>query len=154
MKILPVSLLAAGLSLPLQSQTLALSDGRYYTDETQTRLYTGSYTEYFDDGSLKMELHLKDGKPEGTYVVYHPNGKTAEVRAYYKGLFHGEWRVYDTDGNLLSAATYKDGKKDGPWRVWNGRGVLRFEMFYIRGRRTGVWRSWDDGGNLLSEETY
>lgn len=75
------------------AQDLVLSEGQYYTDETQTTPYTGRYTEFYEDGMLKMELYLKDGRPEGTYVIYYPDGKIAEVRSYYHGIFHGEWRT-------------------------------------------------------------
>ena len=69
------SALIAGSSLAIQAQDLVLSEGQYYTDETQTTPYTGRYTEFYDDGMLKMELYLKDGRPEGTYVIYYPEGK-------------------------------------------------------------------------------
>ena len=50
------SALIAGSSLAIQAQDLVLSEGQYYTDETQTTPYTGRYTEFYDDGMLKMEL--------------------------------------------------------------------------------------------------
>lgn len=78
-KLLLASALIAGSSLTIQAQDLVLSEGQYYTDETQTTPYTGRYTEFYDDGMLKMELYLKDGRPEGTYVIYYPDGKIAEV---------------------------------------------------------------------------
>jgi len=153
-KILLASALTLGSGFALQAQNLILSDGQYYTDETQTKLYTGEYTEHYENGMLKMELFLKDGRPEGTYVIYFPNGKISEVRAYYKGIFHGEWRTYNEVGSLLATANYKNGEKDGVWHIWNEKGILRFEMFYAKGRRLGTWRSWDDEGNLVNEQTY
>ena len=92
-KLLLTSTLLASSALFIQAQDLFLSEGQYYTDESQTTPYTGRYTEFYDDGMLKMELFLKDGRPEGTYVIYHPDGKIAEVRSYYHGIFHGEWRT-------------------------------------------------------------
>ena len=94
------------------------------------------------------ELYLKDGRPEGTYVIYYPDGKIAEVRSYYHGIFHGEWRTYSDNGQLIGLASYKEGQKDGPWRIWSDKGNL----FYTAGKKSGVWRSWDEEGNLLSEE--
>ena len=133
-KLLLLSAFLAGASWTVLAQDLVLSEGQYYTDETQTTPYTGRYTEFYEDGMLKMELYLKDGRPEGTYVIYYPDGKIAEVRSYYHGIFHGEWQ------------------KDGPWRIWSDKGNLLYEMFYTAGKKSGVWRSWDEEGNLLSEE--
>ena len=76
-KLLLLSAFLAGASLTVQAQDLVLSEGQYYTDETQTTPYTGRYTEFYEDGMLKMELYLKDGRPEGTYVIYYPDGKIA-----------------------------------------------------------------------------
>ena len=80
------------------------------------------------------------------------DGKIAEVRSYYHGIFHGEWRTYSDNGQLIGLASYKEGQKDGPWRIWSDKGNLLYEMFYTAGKKSGVWRSWDEEGNLLSEE--
>ena len=151
-KLLLFSAFMAGASWTVQAQDLVLSEGQYYTDATQTTPYTGRYTEFYDDGMLKMELYLKDGRPEGTYVIYYPSGKIAEVRSYYHVIFHGEWRTYNENGQLIGLASYKEGQKDGPWRIWSDKGNLLYEMFYTAGKKSGVWRSWDEEGNLLSEE--
>ena len=84
-KLLLFSAFMAGASWTVQAQDLVLSEGQYYTDATQTTPYTGRYTEFYDDGMLKMELYLKDGRPEGTYVIYYPSGKIAEVLLIRKG---------------------------------------------------------------------
>ena len=144
-KLLLLSAFLAGASWTVLAQDLVLSEGQYYTDETQTTPYTGRYTEFYEDGMLKMELYLKDGRPEGTYVIYYPDGKIA-------GIFHGEWRTYSDNGQLIGLASYKEGQKDGPWRIWSDKGNLLYEMFYTAGKKSGVWRSWDEEGNLLSEE--
>ena len=72
-KLLLLSAFLAGASWTVLAQDLVLSEGQYYTDETQTTPYTGRYTEFYEDGMLKMELYLKDGRPEGTYVIYYPD---------------------------------------------------------------------------------
>ena len=80
-------LLYGGASWTVQAQDLVLSEGQYYTDATQTTPYTGRYTEFYDDGMLKMELYLKDGRPEGTYVIYYPSGKIARCVPIIMGSF-------------------------------------------------------------------
>ena len=56
------------------------SNGLFFTDKTQTKLYNGEYKEYFDNKSLKVEMFIKDGKPEGAYIIYFPNGRPNEVQ--------------------------------------------------------------------------
>ena len=54
-RLLLTSTLLASSALAIQAQDLFLSEGQYYTDESQTTPYTGRYTEFYDDGMLKME---------------------------------------------------------------------------------------------------
>ena len=113
------------------------------------------FTHFKKDGSAVMvDVHEK---PDIAYVLDGDNnekadGKIAEVRSYYHGIFHGEWRTYSDNGQLIGLASYKEGQKDGPWRIWSDKGNLLYEMFYTAGKKSGVWRSWDEEGNLLSEE--
>ncbi len=45
------------------SPKLYVSGGIYYRDRTQTELYTGDYREYYGNGTLKLEMQIKDGVP-------------------------------------------------------------------------------------------
>ena len=56
--------------------------GYYYADPKQTQLYTGDYREYYDNGTIRLEMQIKNGLPEGTYVVYFENRKPKEIRSY------------------------------------------------------------------------
>jgi len=130
------------------------SEGLYYTDKTQTELFTGYYREYYESGDLKLDVFLYNGRPEGTYVVYFPNARINEVRAYRKGLFHGIWRTYNENGMLIAQAEYFDGIKDGAWMIWDENGIRRYEMHYTNGEKTGTWYMWDEKGLLISEKAY
>jgi len=139
---------------PIVSQHPVYSEGLYYTDKTQTELFTGYYREYYESGDLKLDVFLYNGRPEGTYVVYFPNARIQEVRAFRKGLFHGIWRTYNENGMLIAQAEYADGLKDGAWMIWDENGIRRYEMHYSKGQKTGVWYMWDDKGLLISEKSY
>lgn len=130
------------------------SNGLFFTDKTQTKLYNGEYKEYFDNKSLKLEMFIKDGKPEGAYIIYFSNGRPNEVRAYRNGEFHGVWRTYNEAGTLIAEASYSGNKKHGKWFVWDDSGIMRYEMNYNNGRKSGTWYMWDEKGKLISEKTY
>jgi antitoxin component YwqK of YwqJK toxin-antitoxin module len=138
----------------ITKRSAVYSEGLYFTDDTQTELYTGFFREYYESGDLKLEVFLQNGRPEGTYVVYFPNARTKEVRAYRKGIFHGIWRTYNESGMLIAQAEYADGLKDGSWMIWDENGIRRYEMHYLKGKKTGVWYMWDEKGVLLSEKEY
>lgn len=130
------------------------SGGFYYKDRAQTEFYTGNYREYYDNGTLRLEIQISDGVPEGTYVVYFENRKPKEIRSYLQGKLHGLWRSYDVSGQLISEAEYKNDKKHGTWRIWDELGIQRYEMNYYEGRKIGIWRMWDEKGGLVDEKRY
>jgi antitoxin component YwqK of YwqJK toxin-antitoxin module len=146
-----------GLSFQAKAQqkyNIVFSDGLYFTDASQNKLYSGEYKEFFENGALKTEMNISNGKPEGTYIIYFQNGKPNEVRAYKDGKFHGLWRTYNESGMLIAEAEYKDNKKTGTWHVWDDSGVIRYEMHYKNGDKSGTWYSWDEKGKLISEKKY
>ena len=126
----------------------------YYSDRAQTRLYTGEYREYHDNGTLKLEMRIRNGQPEGTYIVYFENRKPKDVRSYKEGKLHGLWRSYDLSGQLISEAEYRNGLKHGTWRIWDELGNLRYEMGYRDGKKVGNWRMWNERGELVDEKQY
>lgn len=152
--LLSTLLVTALLGVTAQNKKIAHIDGLYYTDDTQSSLYTGELRDYFPDQSLRLEMTIKDGKPQGSYVVYHENGKPHEVRAYRNGLFHGTWRTYNEAGMLVAEAEYRDNLKQGTWHVWDDNGVMRYETHYTLGKKSGTWLMWDEKGKLISEKSY
>lgn len=99
------------VALVAQNQAIVQSEGLFFTDASQTKLYTGEYKEFYDNGALKVEMNIKEGKPEGPYIIYFANGKPQEVRAYRNGEFHGVWRTYNEAGLLVAEAEYRNNKK-------------------------------------------
>jgi antitoxin component YwqK of YwqJK toxin-antitoxin module len=92
---------------PFKGNPQLFQSGRlYYLDKVQTQLYTGEYREYHDNGTLKLEIQIRNG------------------------LKHGTWRIWDELGNLRYEMGYRDGKKVGNWRMWNEWGALEDEKQY------------------------
>lgn len=154
LKVVFLILFTLVLQNSLFAASITLNNGIYYTDATQSKLYTGEYREFHDNGEIRLNIFIKDGKPEGPYVVYFENGKPQEVRSYLKGEFHGIWRSYNSAGLLVAEAEYIHNAKHGVWKVWDDNGVLRYEMKYQNGKKTGTWYMWDEKGKLLSEKSY
>lgn len=130
------------------------SEGFYFTDLSQSKLFTGFFRSYYDTGDLKLEMFIKDGKPDGPYVVYFQNARINEVRSYHNGEFNGIWRSYNENGMLISQAEYLAGKKHGMWMIWDDNGIRRYEMQYTKGKKSGIWYMWDEKGKLISEKKY
>ena len=122
------------ISVFAESDIITLSDGIYFKDGSQKELYTGDYKELYPDGSLKLEMRIKNGQIEGTYVTYFPNGNVKEVRSYLDGQLHGTWRTYNSDAILTAEAIYSHGKKNY-LRIWDDSGKLRYQMNFINNKK-------------------
>ena len=84
---------------------LVKRDGLYYKKNSDvpfsgkiTGQYRGSY---------------KNGKAEGPWAFYYPNGKLYSKGTYKNALQNGPWITYYKDGtvNPEETGTYKNGKK-------------------------------------------
>jgi len=128
-------------------------DEVYFTDATQTQLYTGNYQEYYDNGVLKLEICIKNGLPHGTCIMYFDNNQPKEIRSYKNGEFHGLWRAYNNQGVLISEAEYKNNKKSGLWRIWDENSTLRYELNYLNGKKIGAWKFGMRRENSFAKET-
>jgi hypothetical protein len=106
--ILFVSLLTATPSWSERTSVddLVERDGLFYKKFTDA-LFTGE----IDEGSAQGSL--KNGKPEGPWVIYHDNGQL-QGKGDIKNLEReGPWVFYSEDGTVDNAltGTYKNGEK-------------------------------------------
>jgi hypothetical protein len=67
----------------------------------------------------KTQGSFRNGKKDGPWVTYYPNGQLGSKGTYKDGKKEGLWVSYWDSGDLQSKGTYKDGKRDGPW-VYTG----------------------------------
>ena len=101
---------------------------------------SGSWKEYYPDGSLKAEGEYDNGTRTGPWKFYHPNGKTEQTGKYNKeGKPEGTWRWYYDSGQLLREESYYRGKKDGMSEEYDAEGNLIEKGEYFEGLEDGVW---------------
>jgi antitoxin component YwqK of YwqJK toxin-antitoxin module len=151
MKKIFLFMIAILLVNPLLSQEIEMKNGKYYQGK---KAFTGTITEYFDNGKIQSEKNIKDGLAEGITMTYYENGVKKEQQSYKKGLKDGIWFSWDEAGNKTGEASYKKNLKHGPWYIWDENGTLRYEMFYIKGEKTGTWLMWDEAGKEVMRKDY
>jgi hypothetical protein len=66
----------------------------------------GAWASYFPDGALRSRTHYEAGVEEGPTEVYHPNGTTYYTGRYRHGKAVGEWLFYNEDGVPVKRAMY------------------------------------------------
>lgn len=88
------------------------------------------WRQYFSTMQLRCEGDIVEGRREGHWVFYHPDGK------------------------IQAEATYILGLEEGPYRVFRENGVPYYIGQYHEGNRTGTWEIYDEDGNLVTTQEY
>ena len=133
------------------AQSIDENDGLYYKDGL---LYSGTLTECYENGILKIEINLFEGQKHDLTFIYFPDGSKKEQRSYKQGVKHGTWYTWDENSKLTAEANFKDGEKHGSWLVWDSNGNKRYQIYYENGEKSGDWFMWDEEGNLAMERKY
>jgi len=149
-----VIFLLAGLLLfsTSYSQIVQKEDGLYY--DKSDKLFSGDYKEYYDNGQVRQEMTVLNGRIDGMVNVWFRTGNLKETRVFKEGRRSGVWVSYNEQGKKTGEASYKDDLKDGPWKIWDDAGILRYDMLYRKGEKSGLWIMYDSNGLKVSEKNY
>jgi len=138
--ILTLTLLCTG-SLQCQ-EYLKILDGEQvvdslliYQDTTESNEVVAKFFFIKFPSQLAKAVYLRNGKPNGVYKSYFPNGVLMEFSIYGNGIRHGEMTVYDENGEILIKGKYKDGLKHGFWSYIRKGYYGRFR----KGTKKGTW---------------
>lgn len=149
-----VLLVLVGLALFVSAKSqISLGDNGLYYDKDQNP-FSGQYKEYYDNGQVKQDMNLVNGKIDGKVTLWYRTGTVKETRMFKTGLRDGLWVSFNEQEKKTGEASYRDDQKDGPWKIWDENGVLRYEMYYRKGQKSGLWIMYDESGNKTSEKRY
>jgi antitoxin component YwqK of YwqJK toxin-antitoxin module len=144
---------------------------KYISDVLQTdapelaKLET--HTEYYDNGRIKSEGPLKNGKPFGVHHEYDETGKPVKAEIYDSGrvmaegvldtagLQQGEWKEYYENGQMKSIGKYLNGNKVGQWKYFYASSkVFEIGKYDNQGRQQGKWIWYFDNGKTRRESNF
>lgn len=100
-----------------QEQTSDYQKNYYDTGELQSEgLFVkgqqqGLWIYYFRDGKKRIEKEMKDGKPHGKSLWFHPNGTLGWEENYKDGQAEGSFIYYDRDGSVQAIKEFREGKE-------------------------------------------
>lgn len=152
MKKISIILIFILYTFTLKAQILKGEDGVYY--DKQNNPYTGTYTEYFENGQIKIEMQIKSGLKHGIIKMFFKTGQINEIRAYYQNLMDSTWQSWNENGVKIGEANYSRSVKHGKWYIWDENGTLRYDMTYDKGKKTGTWYIYNESGKLISSKNY
>lgn len=99
-----------------------------------------------EDLATKGEVEIEDN----LYKEYYANSKTIKFRGPQDndGKRDGKWSYFSPDGLELSSTTYQNGKKHGESIVKYPSGAIFYTGEYHNDQQIGVWRTYTEEGIL------
>ncbi len=122
-----------------------LEEGKLY-EVSGKAPYSGKVTDYYDDGTLKMEGHYEEGVQKLIIYYYQNGNKRSKVD-----------RTGEVDG---MTTWFESGQKQeeflpGLIREWyeNGQLMAKVQLDEFKNYH-GDMKMWDEDGNLITHEIY
>jgi antitoxin component YwqK of YwqJK toxin-antitoxin module len=131
-------------------------------------------TEYTEAGALISEKHTRNGKPHGLWTIYHPDGRTPQIKATYLdgklngmrysyyangkikkeeplkfNLLAGPVKSYFEQGGLESSGEYRSNRRHGLFTTYFPNGKIHEQGQYLGDKKQGAWKEFNEQGNLL-----
>ena len=116
--------------------------------------YEGEWKQFWEDGQLEEEGNYVNGNEEGEWKRYYDNGQLSSEGKYVNGNSEGEWKFYHKNGQLITQRKYVNGKKEGETKSYHDNGQLSSERKYVNDKREGETKRYYDNGQLKREEKY
>jgi len=97
---------------------------------------------------------MKDGKKEGVWEFFYPDGVLMAREYYFNGLLHGEALSFHPNGSLAQKENWKnDVLQDSAW-YFHPNGKIHRQGIYLNGVYNGCWLTYFPGGKLEQQGCY
>lgn len=98
-----------------------------------TKEKTGVNKIYYEDGTLRAEIPMVDGKRNGVARDFYSSGKPRLEVQYKEGVKHGLTKMYYENGTLYEENAFEMGVKQGVQKKYRQDGKLLAETKYHLG---------------------
>ncbi len=109
--------------------------------------FTGKWDDTVD--SVRVTFDVVNGRKDGDFKIYYPNGKLQVSGKLKNNRNTGEWKYFYDNGNVESRGNFENDKPEGKWYWYFPDSTLRQTGFFRQGVREGIWRTYDKNGTLL-----
>jgi len=109
------------------------------------------HVEYFPNGNVKIEvIKLKKGIHQ--INQYYECGTLMETGFSKNGKSQGRWLHYNPEGDVTATAYFRDNMKIGFWNFFNERSDRSYQVHYDQGRAIS-YKEFDQSGTLIASGT-
>ena len=124
-----------------------------YKDGEKNGLYICWYSKK-DGGGMKCKVNFIEGKCEGYYYTWYPNGNLHHLLYYVGNKEHGIYYQWYETGRLYNMRYMFQGRNHGTYREWNQDGFLVVDDNQWEGRDRGWCRKYYGKTRQLAYERF
>jgi antitoxin component YwqK of YwqJK toxin-antitoxin module len=131
--------------------TCKVEEGEYVDGRKQ-----GEWIKYYPDGiTPRLKANYKNGQPNGAYEKYHDNGVLREKGTYNARKQTGDFIVQNAEGIVTQKKTFNaNGKEDGTSQYFYDDGSLQMEMTKKDGVIQGTATTYYNNGDVKKTIAY
>ena len=112
--------------------------------------FTGTSVIYYTKNIKAAAIQYLDGKKEGLYKKWFPDGLLS-FEAYYKaGRQEGITKTWWKNGTLRSESRFKNGIPDGIQLQWYKSGNKFKRQQLVNGQEQGIQKAWRENGKIYN----
>jgi len=114
----------------------------------------GVWKFFYPNGNLMAEETYLEGELNGKAVDYYPDGVVSSIENWKEDLLEDSAWYFHQNGKLNRKGRYEKGVYQGFWVTYSALGFLEQSGFYVDGLPEGEFINWYDSGNLKEKGTY
>ncbi len=107
------------------------------------------FKSWYENGQQSATWQEKNGKEHGNVLCWYEDGKLKKEGVLNEGRRIGIHKAWFDNGQLYALETYDSGVLSGPTKVYFPNGKINIETFYKNGKRSGNHKEWDSTGQLV-----
>jgi antitoxin component YwqK of YwqJK toxin-antitoxin module len=117
----------------------------------------GPWKDYWPNGTLRAEGMYVEDEREGDWVFYRESGEKEQQGSYMNGAVHGLWTWWYAGGDIHRKERYTRGELNGEFLELDTAGEALVQGQYEDGQREGPWRihihdHLEEGNYLLGQK--
>jgi len=132
-------------------RNLTTKDGLIYKNN-ETQPYTGKVRGKV--GDIFIEYEVLKGKMNGEFVLRNKNRIIEMKGLIMDGKNEGIWQYYFPDGKIVSVGKFRNDSPDSTWEWYFSNGMLKESGDYSMGKKEGEWHSFTPNGSLYIKRNY
>ncbi|MDR1613866.1 MAG: toxin-antitoxin system YwqK family antitoxin [Planctomycetota bacterium] len=113
----------------------------------------GGYVVYAPDGTVSSEGQYADGVLDGIQKMFHEDGSRTEI-PFARGVRQGVETTWFASGEVAIEAPWENGVQQGIVTFYHESGARQAALPYYNGKLEGMFNTWYENGGLQSEEAY